>query len=59
MKKRYFIIMLSIITAIAYVDMIDSCRKINTTVASIFKSEQNNPKNQRLNHPWLFLYKAH
>lgn len=59
MKKRYFIIMLSIVTAIAYVDMIDSCRKINNTVASVFKSEQNNSKTQKLNHQRLFHYKAH
>ena len=60
MKKRYFFIMLSIITVIAYCDLADSCRKINTTVASVFKSEKVQPlsKNQKLNHPRLFLYKA-
>ena len=52
--------MLSIITVIAYCDLADSCRKINTTVASVFKSEKVQPvsKNQKLNHPRLFLYKA-
>ncbi len=51
--------MLSIVTVIAYFDMVDSCRKINTTVASVFKTEkvQLQVKNQKLNHPRLFLYK--
>ena len=49
---------MSIVTVIAYCDMADSCRKIDTTVASVFKTEHETPKNQKSNHPRLFLYKA-
>ncbi len=38
MKKRYIIVFLSIITAIAYIDLVDSCKKIDKVTAQTFET---------------------
>lgn len=38
MKKSYIIVFLSIITTIAYIDLVDSCKKIDKVNSQIFKT---------------------
>lgn len=40
MKKRYFIIMLAIITMIAYIDLIENCRQIDKAISNIIQVEK-------------------
>ena len=40
MKKRYFFLLLSIITTIAYLDMVDSCRQIDKAIAAVFSVDE-------------------
>ncbi len=40
MKKRYFFLLLSIITTIAYLDMVDSCRRIDKAIAAVFSVDE-------------------
>jgi len=40
MKKHHVIIFLSLITVIAYIDLVDSCKKINKVTAKTFETVQ-------------------
>jgi len=39
MKKRYILILLSIVLAIAYIDLIDSCRCIDRVISKVVNVE--------------------
>ncbi len=40
MKKRYFIILLAIVTTIAYIDLIQNCRQIDRAISHIIQIEK-------------------